>query len=56
LRQNFLHTEAEQMRQARKKMTITEFEPLTIIGIGGHSVKSEYAVKLARETSLLLKK
>jgi serine/threonine kinase 38 len=34
LRQNFLHTEAEQMRQARKKMTITEFEPLTIIGRG----------------------
>ena len=34
LRQNFLHTEAEQMRQARKKMSITEFEPLTIIGRG----------------------
>ena len=34
LRQNFLHTEAEQMRQARKKMNITEFEPLTIIGRG----------------------
>ena len=29
-----MHTEAEQMRQARKKMTITEFEPLTIIGRG----------------------
>ena len=34
LRQNFLHIEAEQMRQARKKMNITEFEPLTIIGRG----------------------
>ena len=34
LRQNFLHTEAEQLRQARKKMSITEFEPLTIIGRG----------------------
>ena len=29
-----MHTEAEQMRQARKKMSITEFEPLTIIGRG----------------------
>jgi serine/threonine kinase 38 len=34
LRQNFLHTEAEQMRQARRKMSITEFEPLSIIGRG----------------------
>ena len=34
LRQNFLHTQAEQMRQARRKMSITEFEPLTIIGRG----------------------
>ena len=29
-----MHTQAEQMRQARKKMSITEFEPLTIIGRG----------------------
>ena len=29
-----MHTEAEQMRQARRKMSITEFEPLTIIGRG----------------------
>ena len=34
LRQNFLHTQAEQMRQGRKKMNIREFEPLTIIGRG----------------------
>ena len=34
LRQNFLHIEDEQIRQARKKMTIREFEPLTIIGRG----------------------
>ena len=34
LKQNFLHSEAEQMRQTRKKMSITEFEPLTIIGRG----------------------
>jgi len=29
-----LHIQAEQMRQGRKKMTIREFEPLTIIGRG----------------------
>ena len=34
MRQNFLHIQAEQMRQARKKMNIREFEPLTIIGRG----------------------
>ena len=34
LRQNFLHQEAEQMRQMRKKMSIREFEPLSIIGRG----------------------
>ena len=33
-RQNFLHSEAELMRQMRKKMSIREFEPLTIIGRG----------------------
>ena len=34
LKKKFLHIQAEQMRQARKKMTIREFEPLTIIGRG----------------------
>ena len=34
MRQNFLHIQAEQMRQGRKKMNIREFEPLTIIGRG----------------------
>ena len=34
MRQNFLHIQAEQMRQGRKKMSIREFEPLTIIGRG----------------------
>ena len=34
MRQNFLHIEAEQMRQGRRKMNIREFEPLTIIGRG----------------------
>ena len=29
-----MHIQAEQMRQGRKKMTIREFEPLTIIGRG----------------------
>ena len=33
-RQNFLHQEAEQMRQMRKKLSIREFEPLSIIGKG----------------------
>ena len=34
LKKNFLHQEAEQLRQQRKKMTIYEFIPLTIIGRG----------------------
>ena len=34
MRQNFLHIQAEQMRQGRRKMNIREFEPLTIIGRG----------------------
>ena len=34
LKEKFLHLEAERMRQARKKMTIREFEPLSIIGRG----------------------
>ena len=34
MRQNFLHIQAEQMRQGRRKMSIREFEPLTIIGRG----------------------
>ena len=34
LKKNFLHQEAEQLRQQRKKMTIYEFVPLTIIGRG----------------------
>ena len=34
LKTKFLHLQAEQMRQNRKKMTIREFEPLTIIGRG----------------------
>ena len=34
LKKKFLHIQAEQMRQARKKMTIREFVPLTIIGRG----------------------
>ena len=34
LKLNFLHNEANQMRQQRKKMNIREFEPLTIIGRG----------------------
>ena len=34
LKKRFLHMQAEQMRQTRKKMTIREFEPLTIIGRG----------------------
>ena len=34
LKKRFLHIQAQQMRQARKKMTIREFEPLTIIGRG----------------------
>jgi len=34
LKKKFLHIQAEQMRQGRKKMTIREFEPLTIIGRG----------------------
>ena len=34
LKNKFLHIQAEQLRQGRKKMTIREFEPLTIIGRG----------------------
>ena len=34
MRQNFLHIQADQMRQGRRKMNIREFEPLTIIGRG----------------------
>ena len=34
MRQNFLHIQAEQMRQGRRKMNIREFEPLSIIGRG----------------------
>ena len=34
MRQNFLHIQAEQMRLGRRKMSIREFEPLTIIGRG----------------------
>ena len=35
IKKRFLHIQAEQMRQGRKKMSIREFEPLTIIGRGG---------------------
>ena len=34
LKKDFLHKEAEQMRQKRKKMTIYEYEPLSVIGCG----------------------
>ena len=49
LKKDFLHKEAEQMRQKRKKMTIYEYEPLSVIGCGAFGEVRVFRNKITKE-------